>query len=604
MTVDFESLGYHKTPAGVWARDETPEFGYSDGDETETWLAQVIRSAPDISTGSDDLAAQIVDWPSLYHLSPARGNLFHPLLPVLEGPVLELGAGMGAITRVLGESGLEIVSVEGSRRRAEICAQRTRDLPNVSVVADTIQGFGRPATFPTVLLIGVLEYARVFGLDTDGVDPVDVLLDHAAALVGDRGQLVVAIENQLGLKYLAGFREDHVGRRMVGVEGLYGATTPVTFGRTELAQRLDRAGLVHRQWYYPFPDYKLPNVVLTHRAFDPASGFDPGPLIVATAHGDGQEPAVTTFDPELAYDAVLRNGLMPALSNSFLVRASASPVPEPEELGWYFGPTVVSAAKRLTFVAHDGAVDVRTHRRATGTEVSHPYAAGRPWSETVRRIVAVDGWGLADLEPWFRFWARSVGQFFGEERLEAHTVLPPEALDAIPRNLMVHEGSGTFIDLDWRVSHPLTFGFLTFRALLWTLLPIRWRGEAAEGTPTTVGQLMVALAPVSGVELDSTALEHYWQTEHAFQADVVGHPPDGRLSQFLDITIPVRRTIDDIVAVFEQDTDVMQALREERDDLLLSLDARDGLLRSQPSVFLPRLRAWKRQVQNPRARRR
>jgi len=162
---------------------------------------------------------------------------------------------------------------------------------------------------------------------------------------------------------------------------------------------------------------------------------------------------------------------------------------------------------------------------------------------------------------------------------------------------MVHEGAGTFIDLDWQVPHELTFGYLTFRSLMWTLLPVRWRGEPAEGTPTTIGELMAALGPVTGVELDAAALEHYWELEHAFQSEVVEHRPDGRLSQYLDIEIPGRETIDDVLAVVDEGTtNLLDALREERDDLLLALDARDGLLRQQQSIIPPRLRGLKRRV--------
>ncbi|MCL2455877.1 MAG: hypothetical protein FWD18_11350 [Micrococcales bacterium] len=604
MSVDLESLGYNLTSTRVWAREGTAEFGYSDGDATENRLARVIASVSDVSTGSAELADRIRDWPSLYHLSQVRGNLLRPLLPMLEGPVLELGAGMGAITRTLGEAGLEVVAVEGSRRRAEICAQRTRDLPNVSVVADTIQGFGRPAQFRTVLLIGVLEYARMFGLDDgEGTDPVDTLLQHVTALAGEQGQLVLAIENQLGLKYLAGFPEDHLNQRMVGIEDTYDATTPVTFGQTELTQRLDTAGLVNQQWYYPFPDYKLPRVVLTDRAFDPDSGFDPASLIVGTAHGDAQEPEITTFDPELAYDAVLRNGLMPALSNSFLVRASAAPMSERAELGWYFGPVTSTAnAKHVAFVANDDGIDVQTRRHEKGsTDVSHPYVKGRQWSETARRIVATPGWRLDDLKDWLAFWVRCISELSEHEHLDAQTVLSPELLDAIPRNLIVDQGSGQFIDLEWSARQPLTFGFLTFRALLYTLVPIRWGATAAEDTPTTVGALITALAATCGVTLGPTTLKHHWQTEHDFQVAATGTSPQRSLDQTLSVTIPVRRTIDDIIADSEQAqaaTVLLHAVREEREDLLLSLDARERTLHDMPPPVLQSsvIRTWARRV--------
>ena len=82
-----------------------------------------------------------------------------------------------------------------------------------------------------------------------------------------------AIENQLGLKYFAGCAEDHLDSPYYGIEGLYGERTAVTFGRKELAALLTRAGFSGQEWHYPFPDYKLPSVVVSEPALSLAQ-FD------------------------------------------------------------------------------------------------------------------------------------------------------------------------------------------------------------------------------------------------------------------------------------------------------------------------------------------
>ncbi|WP_315096633.1 rhamnan synthesis F family protein [uncultured Cellulomonas sp.] len=549
MTLDLAALGYQRTGRGAWTPTDAPDFAYNDGDEHETWVADVVRSATDTSSGSRELEAGIRDWPSLYHLSHQRGNLVRPLLDTLRGPVLELGAGTGAITRVLGERGLEVVAVEGSPRRAAVAADRCRDLPNVQVVADTVQGFGHPARFATVVMVGVLEYSRMFGFETTDQDPVDVMLEHVARLLLPDGELVVAIENQLGLKYFAGFPEDHLGQPMMGVEDRYGASTAVTFGRQELGARLRTVGLDAQQWLFPFPDYKLPTTVVSERAMTPGSGFDAAPLLAATGGGDHQEPPTTSFDLRRAWGPVHRNALAADLSNSFLVRASAVPLAEPTALAWYYG----SAARRpefrkvTEFVATDDRIDV-VRRRAephlldTVGDVqiicdTEPYAPVSPWTADLADRLARPGWTSAEVSDWFGGWLEA---FRSHADLPVPTDLdatvPGHLLDAVPRNLL--RGTDRFIDLEWRVLAPLTFGQVLFRALYDSIAALGPVAPPAGPTPT-VGELLRGVASAHGFELDDARLATYWQRELTFQSDVQGTAVRVEIDDALGALLPV-----------------------------------------------------------------
>ncbi|GIG39625.1 rhamnan synthesis F family protein [Cellulomonas phragmiteti] len=549
MTPDLADLGYRRTtPTGPWSPQGAPEFGYNDGDQHETWVADVVRSATDTGSSSRELEAGIRDWPSLYHLSHQRGNLVRPLLASMRGPVLELGAGTGAITRVLGEHGLDVVAVEGSPRRAAIAADRCRDLPNVQVVADTVQGFGHPARFATVVMVGVLEYSRMFGFETTDADPVEVMLEHVARLLLPDGELVVAIENQLGLKYFAGFPEDHLGVAMTGIEDRYGPSTAVTFGRQELGARLSAAGLVEQRWLFPFPDYKLPTTVLTEQALDPTSGLDATPLLVATGGGDHQQPESTSFDLRRAWLPVHRNDLVPDLSNSFLVRASASALRGPEQLAWYYG----SGARRpefrkvTEFVTGDGRVDV-VRRRAHpdlpdtvgGVQIvceDEPYAPVAPWTADLADRLARPGWTVDDVVDWFGPWLEAIRARAGlpEGTTDLDIEVPGDLVDALPRNLL--SGTGRFIDLEWRMLEPPTFGWVLFRALYDSLAAV---GPVAPpgGPAPTIRDLVRDVAAAHGVVLDDDRLASSWELEVAFQSTVQGTAVRVTVDEALDVVL-------------------------------------------------------------------
>jgi len=174
------------------------------------------------------LRQNLFDWPSLYHLSGTRANILRPFQRTLAGAdVLEIGAGCGAITRYLGECGTNVLALEGSPRRAAIARSRTRDLENVTVLAERFDRLQCDCKFDVITLIGVLEYANLF---TSGENPPLAMLERVRSLLKPEGKLIIAIENQLGLKYFAGASEDHLGQPMVGIEGRYRKDQPQTWG--------------------------------------------------------------------------------------------------------------------------------------------------------------------------------------------------------------------------------------------------------------------------------------------------------------------------------------------------------------------------------------
>ena len=305
--------------------DRTDPFNYSDGNETEDYLLKIIQEATDLSLASENWHQYIKDWPTKYHLSPQRADLLRPLRDSLRNKtVLEIGCGCGALTRFLGEAGAKVTALEGSQRRCEITAARCRDLPNVQVVRDSFETFKSDIKYDLIVLIGVLEYSNLF---IEGDNPPLELLKMAKALLKSSGSLVIGIENKLGLRYWAGAPEDHVGRPYFGIENRYDHHTAETFGRAELEKLLISAGLPYNEFLYPFPDYKLPSIILKESAITGAIPDTANLIIPATDH-----PQFKAYHPKFftdrAWKEVINNELTPDMANSFLVLASIDKVPQ------------------------------------------------------------------------------------------------------------------------------------------------------------------------------------------------------------------------------------------------------------------------------------
>lgn len=457
----------------VWVTLAHDGISYSDGDAVEHRLLKVLQDCLDVSAASEELRAHITDWPSEYHLSPARHNLLRPFTFGPSDRILELGCGCGAITRYLGESGATVVAVEGSHRRAMIAAERCRDLPNVSVYCDNLVDFQADGPFDIVMLIGVLEYSPMY---VSGSDPAGSVIETACRHLGPDGKLIVAIENQLGLKYLSGCAEDHTNVPFFGVHDLYGPHTPVTFGKKELTSKLHSAGLINTRFYYPFPDYKVPEVVLADTALD-QENFRPADLLHRLTSRDYGNMPWRAFHESLAWGGVARNGLLGDLANSFIVVASASP--RSSRTKWL---AYVFSARRLpifatetVFLEEDGGILVTKNPLYPNSPYPqearfrhHPppranYVVGELYAIELQRIMARAG-NLDEVARWVSTWVAHLVQ---RADINHCHLLPGDCLDVIPANL-VRTPTGALVEIDseWSSTGQIPLSWILIRGLV------------------------------------------------------------------------------------------------------------------------------------------
>ena len=299
----------------VWCLKGHGEFGYSDGRSSERYLQDVFAKSTDLSTHSAELETYIKDWPSEYHLSTKRAQLLAGFSFDSSLSVLEVGCGCGAITRHLGENFEQVISVEGNINRARLAKQRSKELDSVSVICAPFQEIRFQHRFDVIFCIGVLEYSAAF---IESEDPYDAALKYFADMLNPDGIVVIAIENQFGLKYFSSAHEDHLGVMFEGLEGYHQNIGKVrTFGKAELESRLKNY-FREIEFYYPYPDYKIPECVIADEFL--ASG-KPGELIsqMRSRNYSGQAPVL--WDEAATVLELARNGMLDFFANSFLVLA-------------------------------------------------------------------------------------------------------------------------------------------------------------------------------------------------------------------------------------------------------------------------------------------
>jgi SAM-dependent methyltransferase len=488
--------------------------------------------------------SHISDWPTLYHLSSARANLLRPVAGRLQGKsVLEIGAGCGAITRYLGECAATVVAVEGSARRAGICAARCRGLDNVTVVRDSFQTFPRAARFDVVTLIGVLEYSRLF---TDAENAVTAMVAECRERLSDDGLLIIAIENQLGLKYLAGAPEDHIPRAFFGVNDLYSNRTPVTFGRTELLGILRRAGLPYTEVFAPFPDYKLPSLVVHENAFS-TNTLDLASIIRSLPAQAQAFPYQRTFSEEMSWPVFLRNGLGLEMANSFLIlakqRAAGSASEARDADLWIYSTERRRCfAKEKTITARPQGVAVSVRPVYADSPPPGPYQqvlvvderyiAGQVFASSFYPVVNRPGWTFEDVADWARPWVEWLASL-GNGEVTRDALVPAQFLDAVPRNVIV-TSAGEFVpfDLEWRAPSDLPLGYMVHRGLLSVFRQLNSVAPPGEGPRRysrrhgiprgALNEIVSRIAAHVGFSSSRAFVRDYLYREQMFQQHVLG----------------------------------------------------------------------------------
>ncbi len=286
---------------------------YSDGDIEEEILKYTERYS---EKEMHQIFEKDIRWPIFYHLTKIRKNILNWYPMKKNASVLEIGAGMGAITSTLCDKADHVVSVELSKRRATAIANRNQERENLEIIVANLNDVKFSEKFDYITLIGVLEYAPLY---TNTENPYIDFLTYIKKFLKKDGKLLIGIENKLGMKYFAGAPEDHTNQAYDGIQGYYNTTAVRTFGKKELQDILSEIGLKYTKFYYPLPDYKLPNIIFSDENL-------PNEKTIENYDIYYYEGTKIQFDEKKAYQETIKNGVFDIFANSFLVEASSKKI--------------------------------------------------------------------------------------------------------------------------------------------------------------------------------------------------------------------------------------------------------------------------------------
>ncbi len=289
---------------------------YSDGNETELNMLKIAQEYP------EDLSQDYIAEDSRYTINNTFSAVRHNILNWYpfnsNADILEIGAGMGALTGMLCDKCKSVTSIEMNELRADVIRARYKERKNLKVLSEDINIWKTNEKFDYIVFIGVLEYAGIF---SDGENPFETFLTHVKHLLKKEGIVLFAIENRFGLKYWCGASEDHLQKPYVGLDGYKNPETPVTFSKCDLTKMAQNVGFNNSRFYYVLPDYKFPQVIFTDE-FQPSSHEIENVLFTY-----GRDSQLTLNEKEL-YKSIFENNVYDFFANSFLVEMSESVLPK------------------------------------------------------------------------------------------------------------------------------------------------------------------------------------------------------------------------------------------------------------------------------------
>lgn len=209
-------------------------------------------------------------------LSPKR-TAFFPLLPAAPSSVLDIGCGWGQLTLPLARAGHDVLALEPGPHRlsfVEAAAAQDELTKRIRFVGADFMDCTFGPVFDVVLCVGVLEWVGAFSTSADPQEVQRQFLRRVRATLAPGGMLVVGIENRIGAKYLLGCPDDHLGVPGFGClpaaiarrrwrEHTGHELRAFTYSADELRGLLLEAGFASAEFHAAFPDYKLPERVLS-----------------------------------------------------------------------------------------------------------------------------------------------------------------------------------------------------------------------------------------------------------------------------------------------------------------------------------------------------
>lgn len=228
--------------------------------------------------------------------------------------ILELGDNSyGEITKLLCKRASKVTYIEYSLENAKIVQDKNKERDNLEIIVGKFNDIQINQKYDYIILIGSLPYlAKQNNMSSKE------FINNLNNILNPDGKILIAVDNKFGLKYFVGDSENYLQKKFVSILNYNNEENKIeTFTRESLIKMLEECGYEGHNFYYPLPDYKLPNVIFSDKELPKYNTIDK----YVPYYNDNATILINEID---LYREILRTNenLFTFFANAYLVEAS------------------------------------------------------------------------------------------------------------------------------------------------------------------------------------------------------------------------------------------------------------------------------------------
>lgn len=190
----------------------------------------------------------------LYHLSTVSQNLINWYPFNTKDTVLQVGGDLGELTQVFCNNCEKVVTIEPNIEKAKAIAKRYENRENLEIIVGNIDDIILEEKFSIITIIGNNPKIKL----KDNIQKLERNLK-------ENGKFIIAVDNKFGLRYFMGNPENILNKKFESLIGYNNEPEKIeSFTKSSLEQIFNSIGYKYT-FYYPLPDYKMPNVIFSEK---------------------------------------------------------------------------------------------------------------------------------------------------------------------------------------------------------------------------------------------------------------------------------------------------------------------------------------------------
>lgn len=207
----------------------------------------------------------------LYYLTATSQNLLNWYPFSSECEILELGGDIGELTGLFCQKCKKVLTVEPQLDCAKAISKRYKNRENLEIVAGNLKDIDLEEKFDIITFIGNIDRIKeIVGEDIS----LEKTIEYLENFLKENGRILLAIDNKFGLRYWSGNPDNILNKKFSSLIGYHNEPKVYeTYTRKSLEIMLKNMGY-YTNFYYPLPDYKMPNVIFTDNGLPQYNSID------------------------------------------------------------------------------------------------------------------------------------------------------------------------------------------------------------------------------------------------------------------------------------------------------------------------------------------